>query len=126
MTLPEYYENDVLFFFDGKPVALPLYQALFRCIESAFPAASVKVQKTQISFYDRHLFLAVSLPRRKRDAGILVTIGLPGQLESPRAAVASEPYPNRWTTHIPVSEEAQIDGELLGWIKEAHDFALTK
>ena len=126
MTLPEYYENDVLFFFDGKPAALPLYQALFRRIESAFPAASVKVQKTQISFYDRHLFLAVSLPRRKRDAGILVTIGLPGQLESPRVAVASEPYPNRWTIHIPVSDETQIDEELLGWIKESHDFALTK
>ena len=97
MTLPEYYESDVLFFFDGKPDALPLYQALFQRIESAFPAASVKVQKTQISFYDRHFFLAVSLPRRKRDAGILVTIGLPGRLESPRVAVASEPYPNRWT-----------------------------
>ena len=126
MTLPEYYESDVLFFFDGKPAALPLYQALFHCIEFAFPAASVKVQKTQISFYDRHFFLAVSLPRRKRDAGILVTIGLPGRLESPRVAVASEPYPNRWTIHIPVGEEAQIDGELLGWIKEAHNFALTK
>ena len=126
MTLPEYYENDVLFFFDGKPAALPLYQALFQRIDFAFPAASVKVQKTQISFYDRHFFLAVSLSRRKRDTGILVTIGLPGRLESPCVAVASEPYPNRWTIHIPVSEEAQIDEELLGWIKESHDFALTK
>ena len=89
MTLLEYYESDVLFFFDGKPTALPLYQTLFRRIESAFPAASVKVQKTQISFYDKHLFLAVSLPRRKRGAGILVTVGLPVRLESPRVAVAS-------------------------------------
>ena len=126
MTLPEYYENDVLFFFDGKSAALPLYQALFRRIGSAFPAASVKVQKTQISFYDKHLFLAVSLPRRKRDTEILVMIGLPDRLEPPRVTVASEPYPNRWTIHIPVSDEAQIDEELLGWIKEAHDFSLTK
>ena len=126
MTLSEYYENDILFFFDGKPDALPLYQTLFRRMESAFPAASVKVQKTQISFYDKHFFLAVSLPRRKRDAGILVTIGLPSRLGSPRVAVASEPYPNRWTIHISVSEEAQIDEELLGWIRESHDFALAK
>ena len=84
------------------------------------------MQKTQISFYDKHLFLAVSLPHRKRDAGILVTIGLPVRLESSRVSAASEPYPNRWTIHIPVSEKAQIDEELLGWIKEAHDFALAK
>lgn len=126
MTLPEYYENDILFFFDGKPVALSLYQMLYRHIASAFPGASVKVQKTQISFYDKHLFLAVSLPRRKREGGILATIGLPYRLESPRVAVAVEPYPNRWTTHIPVTEEEQIDGELLGWIREAHNFALYK
>lgn len=126
MTLPKHYENDILFFFDGKPVELSLYQMLYRHIAAEFPDASVKVQKTQISFYDKHLFLAVSLPRRKRDRGILVTIGLPYRLESPRVAVAVEPYPNRWTTHVPVTEKEQIDGELLGWIREAHNFALYK
>ena len=30
MTTPEHYESDVLFFFDGKPTELALYQALER------------------------------------------------------------------------------------------------
>ena len=57
---------------------------------------------------------------------IVVTIGLSNQLESPRVAVAVEPYPGRWTHHVLVSEEAQIDDELLGWLREAWEFAESK
>lgn len=130
MKLPEHYESDVLFFFDGRPLELALYQTLFRSMETAFPGASVRVQKTQISFYGRHLFAAVSLPVRRRKGWpehcIVVTIGLSHRLESPRIAVAVEPYPNRWTHHVLVSGEEQIDGELLVWLKEAWAFSENK
>lgn len=130
MKLPEHYESDVLFFFDGRPLELALYQTLFRSMETAFPGASVRVQKTQISFYGRHLFAAVSLPVRRRKGWpehcIVVTFGLSHRLESPRIAVAVEPYPNRWTHHVLVSGEEQIDGELLVWLKEAWAFSENK
>ena len=130
MKLPERYESDVLFFFDGRPLELAMYQTLFRSLEKAFPEASVRVQKTQISFYGRHLFAAVSLPVRRRKGWpehcIVVTIGLSHRLESPRIAVAVEPYPNRWTHHVLVSGEEQIDGELLDWLKEAWAFSENK
>ena len=130
MKLPERYESDVLFFFDGRPLELALYQTLFRSLETAFPEASVRVQKTQISFYGRHLFAAVSLPGRRRKGWPehcnVVTIGLSHRLESPRIAVAVEPYPNRWTHHVLVSGEEQIDGELLVWLKEAWAFSENK
>ena len=130
MTKPEHYASDVLFFFDGRPAELALYEALLLRMEAAFPDASVKVQKSQISFYHRHLFAAASLPLRRRKGwpkqALLVTLGLPYRLDSPRVAVAVEPYPGRWTHHVLVSEPGQIDGELLGWLREAHDFALLK
>ena len=130
MKVPEHYESDLLFFFDGKPLELGLYEALFRRMEREFPAASIKVQKSQISFYGRHLFCAASLPVRRKKTWpehcIVVTIGLSHQLESPRAAVTVEPYPNRWTTHVLVSEEGQIDDELMGWLWEAYGFAESK
>lgn len=130
MKLPEHYESDVLFFFDGRPLELALYQTLFRSMETAFPGASVRVQKTQISFYGRHLFAAMSLPVRRRKGWpehcIVVTFGLSHRLESPRIAVAVEPYPNRWTHHVLVSGEEQIDGELLVWLKEAWAFSENK
>ena len=130
MKTQEHYETDLLFFFDGKPLELSLYEMLFRRMEAAFPAASVRVQKSQISFYGRHLFAAASLPvRRKRDWPehcIVVTIGLSHRLESPRVAVAVEPYPNRWTHHVLISGEGQIDDELMGWLREAYEFSENK
>ena len=130
MTKPEHYASDVLFFLDGRPAELALYEALLLRMEAAFPDASVKVQKSQISFYHRHLFAAASLPLRRRKGwpkqALLVTLGLPYRLDSPRVAVAAEPYPGRWTHHVLVSEPGQIDGELLGWLREAYDFALAK
>lgn len=126
MNTSGFYQADALAFFAGRPEALPLYQALFRLLEGAFPEASVKVQKSQISFYGAHLFAMVSLPRRKRDPGIVVSFGLDRRLDSPRVAAAAEPYPGRWTHHVPVAAEEELDEELLGWLARAWDFAQTK
>ena len=130
MNTPEHYWQDVLFFFDGKPWALPLYEALFTRMEEAFPEASVKVQKSQISFYSRHLFAAASLPLRRKKTwpaeSLMVTLGLPEKLESSRIAVATEPYPGRWTHHILVTAPEEIDGELLAWLRQAYEFAESK
>lgn len=130
MTVPEYYEPDLLSFFDGHPLELSLYQALFSRLDRLCPDASVKVQKSQISFYCPRLFATASLPARRRkkwpERCLVITFGLEHQLESPRVAVAVEPYPNRWTHHVLVAREGQIDDELLGWLEEAHRFAREK
>ena len=57
---------------------------------------------------------------------MIVSFGLSRRLDSPRIAVAVEPYPSRWTHHVIVSETEQLDGELMDWLREAHDFALVK
>ena len=112
----------------GADVAL--YEALFRRMDGAFPEGTVKVQKSQISFYGRHLFAAASLPvRRRKDwpkMCLMVTVGLPYRLDSPRVVAASEPYPGRWTHHVLVTEADQIDEELMGWLREAWNFAESK
>ena len=125
MNKAEFYEEDLLFFFNGRPRELALYEALMKKMEAEFPESAVKVQKSQISFYGRHLFAAVSLPRSRKNS-ILVTLGLPYKLGSSRAAVTVEPYPGRWTNHVPVWEEEQIDSELLIWLREAYVFSGSK
>lgn len=130
MQIPEHYQQDLLFFFDKKPAELELYETLVHRMEEMLPKISVKVQKSQISFYAGFLFAAVSLPvRRKKEWPehcIILTLGLPYRLDSPRVAVAVEPYPNRWTHHIPISEKTQIDEELSGWIRLAYEFSKSK
>ena len=130
MQQAEHYETDMWLFFDGKPLERSLYERLYKKLDTAIPEASVKVQKSQISFYGRHLFAAVSLPlRRKKEwpkACILVTLGLSHRLDAPRIAVATEPYPGRWTHHIVISREEELDDQLMGWLQEAYDFSQSK
>ena len=130
MTTPEYYDQDLLLFFDRRPLELSLYQALFGRLSPPCPDGSVKVQKSQVSFYCPRLFAAVSLPIRRRKGWpehcLVLTVGLGQPLDSPRAAVTVEPYPGRWTHHIFLTREEDIDGELLGWLQEAIHFAQHK
>ena len=130
MRVPEHCTADAGMFFDGHPAELALYEALFRRMDGAFPEGTVKVQKSQISFYGRHLFGAASIPmRRKKDWPpdcLMVTFGLEHRADSPRIAVATEPYPNRWTHHLLLTDPAEIDRQLLDWLQEAYWFAENK
>ena len=123
--------SDELFFFNEKPAALPLYEAFAKRLLAEIDNVTIKVQKTQISFSNRHNFACVSFPpaRKAKDRPktyITVTFGLRYKKESPRIDAASEPYPNRWTHHMLISSEEEIDDELMGWIKEAAAFSASK
>ena len=122
---------DALLFFGGHEAAWDLYRAFETLLLHSFPNVNRRVQKTQITFYNRHVFACVSFARVKRkselpDGYIVVTLGLPAPLDSERVAVKTEPYPGRWTHHIVVSREEELDGELLSWIAEAYAFADAK
>lgn len=121
---------DILMLFNKTPDALPLYAAAEAAILNAFPQAHSKVGKTQVSFYNRHLFAALWPPVRKRKdwptVFVGVTFGLGYRLEHPRIVQAVEPYPNRWTHHVLLTQPGELDEQLLGWLREAHDFALLK
>ena len=124
-------DEQIVQFFYRHPDALPLYEKFEKCVEDFVPEVRIKVQKTQISFYNRHMFACVSFARvrKKRDCPdcyIVVTFGLKHRAESPRIDIAAEPYPNRWTHHVLISEPDEIDDELMGWIREAADFSDRK
>ena len=124
-------DADTLTFFNHRPDALELYLALEELLFAAFPDVSRRVQKTQITFSNRHVFACVSFARVKRKTELpkgylVVTLGLPAPLDSERVAVRTEPYPNRWTHHIVISKPEELDRELLSWIRDAYAFAETK
>ena len=117
---------EALMFFSGHEGALPLYTAFEKKLLSAFPDCTLRVFKTQISFYNRHLFAWVNRRAELPEPYLVVTLGPPSRLASNRVAIATEPYPGRWTTHIVVGKATEIDEELFVWVKEAYDFALSK
>ena len=126
-----YADNDALVrFFARMPEMLPVYQVFEQRVNERCGDVDVRVQKTQITFTDRYGFAWASLPvRRRRDwpeRCLIVTFGLAYRKESPRIAIATEPYPHRWTHHVLVERAEDIDDELMGWVEESHAFSLTK
>jgi hypothetical protein len=117
---------DELFFFDGKPEELALYETLLDRIK-ALGAFTAIAHKTQISLKNRRVFACVSvfrvLPKRLLPAHYLVlTLGLPDPLDSPRIAAKTEAQPGRWTHHIVLAGASELDAELLEWIRLAYAF----
>jgi len=123
-------ELDELLFFNQYPQLQPLYEALRQELLRRHPDVKVRVSKTQLSFYNRHLFAMVALPlRRKKDwpkVFLQLSFGLEYRLDSPRIALAVEPYPNRWTHHVLLTGPEQLDKELYSWLEDAYDFAQRK
>jgi len=126
-----FYDSDTLFFFENHSEELALYQHFLNAITDRFSDVTVKVQKTQISFACKYGFAYAWLPRKSMQKGqpgpcLGISFGLSYPLNSPRIFQKSEPYPNRWTHHLLISSQDQIDEELMGWITLAHNFSNAK
>lgn len=123
--------EEVAFFGGPHAGALPLWLELRARLLAELPDTELRVQRTQIGLVARHVYGAVSfLPALRKaerpDPFLTVTVGLSHRLASPRVAQASEPYPGRWTHHVVLGSADEVDDELMGWLAEAHDFALAK
>lgn len=122
--------DDYLFFFNEKPDAIPLYEAVREMICGELEDVTIKVMKTTISFSNRYAFAYVSLPVRKMkgrpELYIILTFGLGYQLKHARIAESVEPYPGRWTHHVIIQDAAEVDAQINEWLRGAYDFANTK
>ena len=124
-------DAEILYFFNKHMDALPLYQRLEALILEQIPDVRIKVSKTQIGFFNKRGFAFVSFnpcrrAKERPETWMTVTFGLAFRVDDPRIDVATEPYPNRWTHHVTVSRAEDVDGQLLGWIREAAAFSASK
>lgn len=122
---------DTLQFFEVMPGALPLYEQLLELVRQTVGPFSIRVQKTQITWSNRYVFACISFAKvrpvkLRPQTYLVVTFGLDHRVESPRIDIATEPYPHRWTHHVLISAPEEIDGELIGWVREAYDFSAAK
>jgi len=123
-------ELDTFEFFSKLPQALPLFQEFAAKVLEKHPDVRIRVQKSQITFSNKYQFAFVWLPVRKVKnrpvTYIVVTFGLSHRLDSPRILEAVQPYPNRWTHHLLIQSQSEIDSEVMKWIEEAYEFAVNK
>lgn len=122
---------DELIFFDNRPNELEMYGLLLDRLSESGCEYSIKVQKTQISLFNRYMFACFSFVRVKKKAELpphylVVTFGLNYPKASERIAVCTEAARNRWTHHVVIGSTSEIDDELLGWLREAYEFSNNK
>ena len=122
---------DVDTFFSREPRALPLYRAVEAAILAALSGVRVDMQRSQITFRLRRTLgrerplSAVWLPIHgvagRPEVYVVLTFGLRRRIEDPRIVQAVEPYPGRWTHHVLIAREEDMDEQVLGWLREAED-----
>lgn len=122
---------DEMMFFDGKAVAFDLYRVFAEKLFEQFPDTGMRVQKTQITFTNPKVFACVSFSKVRKAKErpkeyIVITMGLNELIHSPRIDVASEPYPGRWTHHVLIEKQEEIDDELMSWVQAAYHFTRVK
>ena len=126
--MEECVQGDELAFFAEMPSMLPVYWALRARLYDELPDTVIDVRKTQISLKCPRIYATVSFLRARGvpKEHLTVSIGRAHRREAPRTAVAVEPYPGRWTNHVCLLSEAEVDDELMGWLREAYVFAREK
>ncbi len=118
-------------FFDGRPRARELYAVFLHRLLELLPDAQLRIQKTQITFTNPRVFACVSMMRVRRARErppeyIVVTFGLGHELRDRRIDAAIEVRPRRWTHHVLVADESEVDDQLMAWVEEAYEFSRSK
>ena len=112
-------------FFAADEEMLALARALLLGALERWPDTAVVTQKTQVGLGGPRPFCALYPPRKAADRkahALGLSLFLPYAPESPRIAAAAEPYPGRFTCHMVVGSEAELDEELWAWLTEARQF----
>lgn len=107
-------------FCPGLPDTAMLCDAVTQRILALCPGVTLKHDRTQTAFVRQVQFAWLSLPRRKADAGaVMLSIALPGRMESPRVLHAAEVSPGRWMHHLIIRRAEEIDGEIADALQAA-------
>jgi hypothetical protein len=108
-------------FFDGHPLGLAAYQAVHFLLDSVGPV-DVRVGRSQVAFRRRRGFAFLWLPDRwlKHPAAeVVLSVALDHHDDSPRWKEISHPSRSVWMHHLEIHALDELDGEVLGWLREA-------
>ncbi len=113
-------------FFAGQEEPRRIFDALSAAVEAVVPV-EVRVTKSQVAFRRRRAFAWAWVPGKylggRRLAPLVLTVALRRRDSSPRWKEIVEPRPGRFTHHLELRSEADIDGEVGAWLREAWEDA---
>lgn len=111
--------SDVQAVFAGKdPEALTTYRALTTAL-GAFGPFAEDPKKTSIHLGRKSAFAGV----HPRKAAILLVIRTNAPIESARIRKLEKVSANRWHNEMLLSAPSEIDGEVVGWLRQAYELS---
>lgn len=113
MTLDDY--------FAGRDESRLIFKALHSAVD-AIGHAGLRVTNSQVAFRRRRAFAWAWVPGkylRGERAPLVLTIALRRRDPSPRWKQIVEPRPGRFTHHLELHSNSEIDGEVHSWLQEA-------
>lgn len=115
-------------FFSNQAKEIALYGAIEQMIDSIGPA-TISVTRSQISFATKTKFAWVWLPLpwgKRPEHSLVLTFAVNRHIEDPQIEETVEPYPGRWTHHVIIQEESDLNERVLLWLQEAYAFSQRK
>ena len=109
----------------GDQQAHELCLAVLDAVKALGPV-EVRTGKSQVAFRRRRSFAAVWRPGqylRGRTAPLVLTIYLPFRDPSPRWKEVVEPAEGRFTHHLELWQQADVDDEVTRWLRRAWEAA---
>lgn len=113
-------------FFEGRETSRRLFEAV--ALEVAcLDGVTVRVSKSQVAFRRRRNFALVWIPgqylKGRSTAPLVLTLSFPQRDPSPRWKEITEIGPGRFTHHLELYGEADIDAEVCRWLQAAWEHA---
>jgi len=109
-----------------RPGEFALFEAVRRLVEALGPV-QMRVSKTQVSFARARQFAWAWPPavasKKRPEQYIILSFSLARRVEDRRIVESVEPRPGRWTHHVIIEQERDLDPYVEAWLREAWDLA---
>ena len=101
---------------DKEPIVREIYEKLLQNIH-IFGSIKIEPKKTSIHLSNRFGFAGVYTQKK----AINLEVHLNHQVASPRVSKVEQASANRFHHTIKLTSPADVDGELIQWLREAYD-----
>lgn len=110
-TIREHFEN-------RAPEVKATYAAILKAAKKLGPVKE-EAKKTSIHLVRKSAFAGVAT----RKAALILTLKADSDIASKRIARREQASAHRWHLEVKLETPAQVDGEVLTWLKKAYDLA---
>jgi hypothetical protein len=111
--------------FEGHPAALSVLRAVLD-LADGLGGVEIRTSKSQVALRRRRGFAYLWRPGQylaRPAAEIVLSVVLDRHDGSSRWKEVAHPAPTWWTHHLEVGDPAELDEEVLRWLREAADLA---